>query len=107
MTPLAAPADHPVRATSLLPRAIKVAVALWVLGALLGLLNSGLGYVLAGLGVPVNAGQRDPFGVAIGMVFALLILALALQTGTGRAAGTRGAGNGAPLPGLPDGGCGA
>jgi hypothetical protein len=77
-----------------------VAVILWVACALLGLLNAGLGFMLAGLGVPIHEGQRDAFGVAIGMVFALLILALALQTGTGRAAGTRGAGNASILLGL-------
>jgi hypothetical protein len=100
MTPLAAPADRPARTAADLPATLKTAVILWVACALLGLLNAGLGFVLAGLGVPVNAGQRDAFGVAIGLVFALLILALALQTGTGRSAGTRGAGNASLLLGL-------
>src|SRR2546423_46562 len=100
MTPLAAPADRLPRTAAHLPATVKTVVILWVACALLGLLNAGLGFVLAGLGVPVNAGQRDAFGVAVGMVFALLILALALQTGTGRAAGTRGAGNASILLGV-------
>jgi hypothetical protein len=92
MSPLAA-ADRPSRTVAHLPPTIKAAVVLWVACALLGLLNAGLGFVLAGIGVPVSSGQRDAVGVAVGMVFALLFLALALQTGTGRASGTRGAGN--------------
>jgi hypothetical protein len=100
MTPVAAPAERSAHAGARFPPSVKTAVVLWVACALFGLLNAGLGFVLAGLGVPVNAGQRDAFGVSVGMVFALLILALALQTGTGRAAGTRGAGNASLLLGL-------
>jgi hypothetical protein len=92
MTQLAAPAARPARIPAPLPPAVKAAVALWVVCALLGLVNAGLGFVLAAFGQPVNDSQRDPVGVAIGVVFAVLVLVLGLQVGTGRATGTRGAG---------------
>ncbi|MBO0697679.1 MAG: hypothetical protein J2P46_04750 [Zavarzinella sp.] len=93
MSPLAAPIAPPARSAGPLPPTIKAAVTLWGACALLGLGNAGLGFVLSGFGVPVNASQRDPVGVAIALLFALLVLVLAYQTGGGRAAGTKSSGN--------------
>jgi|SRR5690349_182295 hypothetical protein len=92
MTPVAAPVP-PVRSPGRLPSVVRTAVALWGACALLGLLNAGLGFVLSGMGVPVNAGQRDVVGVAIALLFAVLVLILAYQTGSGRAAGTKSGGH--------------
>jgi hypothetical protein len=91
MIQVATPA-RPARATGPLPPPVKAAVTIWVVCAQLGLVNAGLGFLLSAFGMPINDSQRDPMGIAIGVLFAVLVLVLGLQTGTGRAAGTRGAG---------------